>query len=83
MIIVIDVAPFVEPARFVEEVEALCTRVATSPPAEGCEAVLLPGDRALKTKQERTRSGIPIPDLTWTQLEGLAAELGVVMTAPR
>ena len=83
VIIVIDIAPFVDPARFVEEVEALSARIAASPPAEGHDAVLLPGDRALLTRREREVQGIPIPELTWTQLEALAAELGVHVAASK
>jgi LDH2 family malate/lactate/ureidoglycolate dehydrogenase len=77
VIIVIDIAPFVDPERFVEEVEALCARIAASPPAQGHDAVLLPGDRALMTRRDRERDGVPIPGSTWAQLEKVAAELGV------
>jgi LDH2 family malate/lactate/ureidoglycolate dehydrogenase len=77
IVIAIDIAPFVEPARFIEEVEALCARIVASPPAEGCDAVLLPGDRAAAHRQERLRDGVPIPDSTWSQIETLAAQCGV------
>ena len=78
MIVVIDIKPFVDPARFVDEIEALCARIAGSPPADGVEAVLLPGDQALANRRERETSGVPIPESTWTQLSSLAEELGVM-----
>ena len=73
VMIVIDIAPFMDPARFVEEVEALCQRITTSPPAEDCGPVTLPGDRAAQFRREREREGVPIPEATWTQLEALVA----------
>jgi uncharacterized oxidoreductase len=81
VVIVIDIAPFIEPARFVEEVEALCARITASPPAEGVDAVLLPGDRAAAHRQERLRHGVPIPESTWSQIETLAAEYGISLAA--
>ena len=45
-IIVMDIKPSEDPARFVEEVEALCARITASPPVEHCDGVTLPGDRA-------------------------------------
>jgi LDH2 family malate/lactate/ureidoglycolate dehydrogenase len=77
LIIVIDIPPFVEPARFTEEINALCARIVASPPADGVASVLLPGDRAARHRRERERSGIPVPQATWAQLSALAAELGV------
>jgi len=39
--------------------------------------VLIPGDPEWETREQRLKEGIPIPDDTWTQIKGLAEELGV------
>ena len=78
-----DIKPFVDPARFAEEVEALCARITASPPAEDCDGVTLPGDRAARYRRERERTGVPIPDTTWAQIEAPAGELGVSMAVDR
>jgi hydroxycarboxylate dehydrogenase B len=46
-------------------------------PAEGVEAVLLPGQPELAMRAARERDGVPIPDSTWQELEALAREHGV------
>jgi len=77
VIIVIDIAPFTEPERFTEGIDALCERIVTSPPAAEAERVLLPGDQEIASQAEREANGIPIPDMTWDQITTLAAEFEV------
>ena len=61
-------------------VTAILQRVKAVPPAPGFEEVLLPGEPERRTRAERSRDGIPLPDATWETLRQCAAELGV---APR
>jgi len=84
VIVVIDIHPFVSQERFREEIDALCARIVSSPPAEGVEAVLLPGDQTIATRREREAAGIPVTKTTWTHVTAVAAELGVSLdVAPR
>ena len=46
-----------------------------SPPQEGRESVIVPGDRARKFREERARSGIPLPKEVWLAAERLKDEL--------
>jgi LDH2 family malate/lactate/ureidoglycolate dehydrogenase len=48
-----------------------------SPPAEGFPRVLVPGQDADATAQERRREGIPINAATMAALESLAQEYNV------
>jgi uncharacterized oxidoreductase len=43
----------------------------------GVDQVLIPGDPERKTRAERTRNGIPLPDDTWAAIVNTAREVGV------
>ena len=55
--------------RFAEAVRAL-------PAAPGFERVMAPGDPEARSRRERA-GAIPLPEETWRQIAGAAAELGV------
>jgi LDH2 family malate/lactate/ureidoglycolate dehydrogenase len=80
-ILAIDIARFSDPEHFRAQVEAQCDAVIGCLPAEGVDAVLLPGQPELATRAVREREGVPVPDSIWTQLEALAVERGVMMPA--
>jgi LDH2 family malate/lactate/ureidoglycolate dehydrogenase len=42
-----------------------------SPPQKGLQNVIVPGDRARQLREERVRSGIPLPREVWTAAERL------------
>ena len=46
-------------------------------PVAGVEEVLIPGDPERKTRAERTRNGVPLPDDTWAAIVNTAREVGV------
>ncbi len=58
---------------------ALVETVRASPPAEGFDAVLLPGDPERRLAAERTRDGIELADSTWSAIASAADELGVAI----
>jgi len=45
-----------------------------SPPQKGSESVMVPGDRARRLREERLRSGIPLPKEVWLAAERLRDE---------
>ena len=45
-----------------------------SPPQTGVESVIVPGDRARRMREERKRSGIPLPKEVWAAAERLRDE---------
>ncbi len=62
---------------YAERTDRLQGRVRAVPPAPGFEEVLIPGDPELRTRAERLREGIPIPDELWQQVVDLAESLGI------
>src|ERR1700749_861086 len=46
-------------------------------PVAGVDQVLIPGDVERKTRAERTKNGIPLPDDTWAAIVNTAREVGV------
>ena len=69
---VVDTSNFfdVEISRYVYFIRA--TR-----PVAGVDAVLIPGDPEKKTRADRTRNGVPLPDDTWAAIVNTAREVGV------
>jgi len=53
----------------------------SSPPAEGFDEVLYPGELETRTRKERLANGIPLDDTTWSEFRTLAEEHGVSMPA--
>jgi hypothetical protein len=45
--------------------------------ADVVEQVLIPGDPERKTRAERGRTGVPLPDDTWAAIVSTAREVGV------
>ena len=43
----------------------------------GVDAVLIPGDPERKTRAERIKNGVPLPDDTWAAIVNTAREVGV------
>ena len=46
-------------------------------PIAGVDTVLIPGDPERKTRAERTKNGVPLPDDTWAAIVNTAREVGV------
>ena len=46
-------------------------------PMAGVDQVLIPGDPERKTRIERSKNGIPLPDDTWAAIVNTAREVGV------
>ncbi|HEY0330508.1 MAG TPA: malate/lactate/ureidoglycolate dehydrogenase [Rhodopseudomonas sp.] len=46
-------------------------------PAAGATEVLIPGDPEARTRAERSKNGVPLPDDTWAAIVSIARELGV------
>ena len=79
--IVIDPATFGDTAAFRDEARALLAYVTASPPAEGVERVLLPGEPERISRARRLREGIPVDDKTWAGLVEVGALVGVDVEA--
>lgn len=76
-ILAIDIGRFSDPEEFRAQAEAQCEAVTCCSPAEGVDAVYLPGQPELATRAIREKEGVPIDDSTWQALLQLAQEHGV------
>ncbi len=78
-ILAVDVGLF-GPSEAVERtVDKSFGRIKATPPAEGFDEVLISGETEHRSREQRLRDGIPIPDKTWDAVRQVAAELGVVV----
>jgi uncharacterized oxidoreductase len=62
---------------FDAEVSRYVDFIRATKPMAGVDQVLIPGDPERKTRAERTRNGIPLPDDTWAAIVNTAREVGV------
>ena len=67
--------------EFTAEVDRFIEWVKSSPPAEGFDEVMLPGENSYRIYQERVVKGIFVDDVAWSQIEELARELEVELPA--
>src|SRR6201997_5427238 len=68
----------VDPANFFDgEVARYIAYFKDSKPAAGVDQVLIPGEPEAKTRAERTKNGVPLPDDTWAAIVNTAREVGV------
>src|SRR6201986_4429257 len=68
----------VDPAHFFDgEVSRYVDFIRGTKPIAGGEPVLIPGDVERKTRAERTKNGVPLPDDTWAAIVNTAREVGV------
>jgi hydroxycarboxylate dehydrogenase B len=68
----------VDPANFFDgEMTRYLDYFKNTKPASGIDSVLIPGDVETKTRSERTKNGIPLPDDTWAAIVNTARDVGV------
>jgi uncharacterized oxidoreductase len=81
LLLALNIPFFAPPEQFFSAAERLCAQVATSSPAQSFDAVLLPGQPELRMRDRRIAEGVPIAEQTWSELQALAAELGIGLEA--
>lgn len=64
-------------AEFAGAVDRRLAEVKAVPPAAGFSEVLVPGEPEVRTRAERARDGIPLPDNTWEALVETGRRLGL------
>ena len=74
--LVVDPGAF-SPTDFKDEVAAFVRYLKATPPAEGFDEVLYPGEIEYRTEERRRREGIPIEEATWDRLAKIAARFGI------
>ena len=78
LLIVIDVEQFLPLDEFFGESEKFVAHVKSSPPAEGFDEILMPGE--IETRAARQRAhGIAVEEETWRQIVDWGAKLGIAL----
>lgn len=72
----IDLAPLVPPEVYATRLGGLLAGIHAAPPALG-ETIRIPGERRAQVRAQRQATGIPLDAATRTELDALAADLGV------
>ncbi len=80
-VIVIDPAAFGDAAHYRAMVAEHLSAAKRVPPADGVAEVLTPGEIEHRTRLERSRDGIPLPEATCRELEEIAVRFGLRMPA--
>ncbi len=73
----IDPSAFMPLVDFKGQVEAFVRYLKETPPAEGFDEVLYPGEKEHRVAEQRRREGIPIEEGTWAKIGELAERFGV------
>ena len=68
----LDIAAFEDVDRFLDRVDTLIADVRALPRMPGVDRIYLPGEPEWLTKEERLRTGIPLPRVLFDELRGLA-----------
>lgn len=69
-----DIAAFQAPQAFREQTERFCAELHRTRNAEGHTEVLVPGEPEERTRRQRERDGIPLPEAVWQELHALPRE---------
>jgi len=77
LFLALNVAAFRPLDEFRAEVTDFAKFLKSSRPAQGFREVLYPGEIEWRTRQERLKTGIPVEDETWTEVQVLAASMNV------
>src|SRR6266568_3786135 len=77
---VFNVAAFRPLAEFKREVAEFARYLKATPPSEGSQGVLYPGEIEYLREQDRRANGIDVEDATWNKLRALAEGYGLAAT---
>ncbi len=76
-LLAMDIERFTTIENFKEEMEHLFVHIKDTPPAEGFEEVLMPGEIEYKRKIKNLEEGIAIEEKTWQDIVEIAGKLNV------
>jgi hydroxycarboxylate dehydrogenase B len=75
--VVTDIARLNDPQAVEAAIAASAAHIRSARPAPGIDAILLPGEPERRSAAERERDGVPVDEVTWTQIAEAAGRLGV------
>jgi hydroxycarboxylate dehydrogenase B len=77
LLMAIDVAQFVDPEAYFEQVAELVAHVKSCPPAPGFEEIFVPGEIEFREAKRRRLNGIAICSQVWNDLQAIMNQLNV------
>jgi LDH2 family malate/lactate/ureidoglycolate dehydrogenase len=77
LILAIATGAFQDVETVLAEAARTVARIKAVPPAEGFAEVLVPGEPEFRTRAERLRTGLPVPETTWHAIVQTAQSLGL------
>jgi len=81
LLVAINIEAFQPLADFQAMVADFRQRIKAMPRAPGHDEIFVPGELEWRTKQQRARDGIALPEVTWERLRELAQTLGLRVEA--
>ncbi len=76
-LLAINPAVFCGLERFKELVSEMSAYMVATPVADGFEEVIMPGELDFRTCERRKVEGIPLPEVTWSQIQAAARRVGI------
>ena len=81
-LLVVDPAVFGDAEHYQQQVAATVEEMKASPKAEGVDEILIPGELEVRTRQQRGREGIALPETTCRELDEIGRRFGVESPRP-
>ncbi len=78
LMLILDIERFAPLTAVKSEVSMMVKYIKETPPAEGFDQILYPGEKETKSRKERSKSGVQIEDDTWNQVMALVKEYDLV-----
>jgi len=73
----IDISTFTDVESYKEHIDNLIDGLKALPKAEGFSEIFVPGEPEERTFDDRSRSGIPLPEGTVRNLRSIAERFGI------
>ena len=80
VLIAIAIDAFQPVDEFKTEAAAFVSQLKATPCAPGVDEILLPGEVEWRTRAQRQREGIPLPEVTWARIQAAAVTVGVTLS---
>ncbi len=75
----IDISQFTDVEEYREHIDSLIDGIKALPKADGVNEIFVPGEPEDRTREERSRLGIPLPEGTVRNLRSVAERFGIAL----
>lgn len=81
VLMAIDIEAFQPLDEFKQQAAEFVQHLKATPRSPGVEEILLPGEVEWRTKEDRERNGIPLPEVTWERIKAAGERVGLQLDA--